>query len=186
MRPLVFTLGHSTRSFDELIALLGEHGIGQLIDVRRYPASRRHPQFGRERLERSLAEAGVGYVHEADLGGHREARADSPNTAWREEAFRGYADHMASDEFQQALGRVLRRAAEGRVVVMCAEADPRKCHRQILADALLALGAEVRHILGPGRSADHALHAGARLLADGRIVFDAGRQLSLMPEAGRG
>jgi uncharacterized protein (DUF488 family) len=154
MPPLVFTLGHSTRSFDELIALLGEHGIGQLIDVRRYPASRRHPQFGRERLERSLAEAGVGYVHEADLGGHREPRADSPNTAWREEAFRGYADHMASDEFQQALGRVLRRAAEGRIVVMCAEADSRKCHRQVLAD--------------------------------GRIVFDADRQLSLMPEAGRG
>ena len=96
MPPLVFTLGHSTRSIDELIGLIGEHGIAELVDVRRYPASRRHPQFGRERLERSLGEASVDYVHEGDLGGHREPRADSPNTAWREEAFRGYADHMTS------------------------------------------------------------------------------------------
>lgn len=162
--------------------MLQEFGIGLLVDVRRFPASRRYPQFGRERLERSLGGAGIRYFHEPDLGGHRTPRAGSPNTAWKEEAFRGYADHMDSGEFQEALLRVLRRGDETTVAVMCAEADPLRCHRRLLADALLAHGAELRHILGPGRSEIHRLHPGARLLPTGRIVYDAGRQLSLRTE----
>jgi uncharacterized protein (DUF488 family) len=157
-----------------LIGLLLEFGVGLLVDVRRFPASRRHPQFGKEQLSRSLSEAGIGYLHEPDLGGHRVAGVDSPNT-----------DYMDSASFQGALRRLLERAAGMRVVVMCAEADPRRCHRQLLADALVAKGAEVEHILSPGRSEAHRLHAGARVLAGGRIVYDARRQLSLMPDGSR-
>lgn len=179
MTVRVHTIGHSTRSGEELIALLREASIGLVVDVRRFPASQRHPQFGRERLAKSLGDAGIGYVHELDLGGHRTPGAASPNTAWKEEAFRGYADHMDSGEFREALLRVLRRAGDEAVAVMCAEADPRRCHRRPLADALVAQGAEVRHILGGGRSEAHVLHPEARLMGGGRIHYDGGRQLSL-------
>jgi uncharacterized protein (DUF488 family) len=176
----VHTIGHSTRPIDELIALLGESGVELLVDVRRFPVSRRHPQFGKDRLALALADVEIGYRHEPDLGGHRTPRQDSPNTAWREPAFRGYADHMDSPEFRDAVGRVLGRAALTPIVVMCAEADPRRCHRQLLADALVVRGAEVRHILGPGSLEGHVLHPKARLLSEGRIVYDGGRQLPLV------
>jgi uncharacterized protein (DUF488 family) len=164
------------------VALLREFGVALLVDVRRFPVSRRHPQFGRERLARSLHEAGLGYVHEEDLGGHRTPRPASSNTAWKEDAFRGYADHMDSPGFRDALERVIRRAAETPLAVMCAEADPRRCHRRLLA-ALVARGVEVRHILSPGRDEAHRLHPDARVLPGGRIVYDGGRQLAF--ETGR-
>src|SRR3954447_988972 len=106
----VFTLGHSTLPIEDFLALLTEHGVQTLIDVRRFPGSRRHPQFSRDALAASLPAAGIQYVHEPDLGGRRAARPDSPHTAWRVEAFRGYADHMETPEFQDALERLIRRA----------------------------------------------------------------------------
>src|SRR5437867_12722361 len=102
----VYTLGHSTRSLEELLALLGEFGIERLWDVRRFPGSRRHPHFGKAELSRALASAGIGYHHQPDLGGRRPSRPDSPHTAWRVAAFRGYADYMETDRFQDALARL--------------------------------------------------------------------------------
>ena len=168
---VVSTVGHSTRGLVEFVDLLRAAGVTLLVDVRRYPQSRRHPHFSREALSRALEEAGVAYRHEDDLGGHREPLPGSPNTAWREDAFRGYADHMATPAFQAALGRVL--AAAPGTAVMCAEADPLHCHRRLLADALVARGARVVHLLKAGRSAEHALHPRARVAADGGVTYPA-------------
>lgn len=172
----IYTAGHSTRPVEELLDLLAGNGIARLVDVRRYPGSRRHPQYSREALAASLAGRGIGYRHEPDLGGRRTPRPDSPNTAWRVEAFRGYADYMASPEFARALGRL---AAEGddlpgrRTAILCAEAVPWRCHRRLIADALVARGIEVLHILGPGRLEAHPLSPDARVLPDGRLIYPA-------------
>ncbi|HLX10705.1 MAG TPA: DUF488 domain-containing protein [Thermoanaerobaculia bacterium] len=178
MAAALYTIGHSTRSGEELLGLLAEHGIATLVDVRRFPASRRHPQFARQALAASLAGAGIAYVHEPDLGGRRQPRPDSPHTAWRVPAFRGYADHMGSAPFSAALGRLLRLAERSRTVILCAEAVPWRCHRRLIADAATAAGAEVLHILAPGRGATpHQLDAAARVVvepADGaaRLIYD--------------
>ena len=171
----VHTIGHSTRTLDELLELLRDAGVRHLVDVRRYPQSRRHPQFGRDALAAGLAAAGIAYGHEPDLGGHREPRPDSPNTAWRDPAFRGYADHMATEAFVRALARVeaLRDAA-----VMCAEALPSRCHRQLLADALVCRGLAVRHLVARGVSEDHRLHPRA-LWRGGVLTYPAAGQLAL-------
>ncbi len=171
MTPLVHTVGHSIRGREEFIDILRAAGVPLLVDVRRYPRSRRHPHFSREALSGALAEAGIAYRHEEDLGGHREPLPGSPNTAWKEDAFRGYADHMATPAFQAALERVL--AAPPGTAVMCAEADPLHCHRRLLADALVARGARVVHLLGAGRSSDHVLHPRARVAPDGRVTYPA-------------
>lgn len=173
--PPVFTVGHSTRPIADLLALLAEHGVRTLVDVRRFPGSRRHPQYSRDALAASLAEAGIQYVHEPGLGGRRAARPDSPHTAWRVEAFRGYADYMETPEFQAALERLIRRAedqAEGQTVaILCAEAVPWRCHRRLISDALVARGVQVMHILSPGRAEPHALDSNARLLPGGRLLY---------------
>jgi len=179
MAVTLFTIEHSTRGIGELLALLAEHAIETLVDVRRFPASRRHPQFSREALAASLAAAGIAYVHEPDLGGRRQPRPDSPNTAWRVAAFRGYADYMGSEPFAAALERLLRSAARSRTAMMCAEAVPWRCHRRLIADAAAAAGAEVLHILGPGRAERHQLDANARVVAAPdparvRLVYDGG------------
>jgi uncharacterized protein (DUF488 family) len=182
MAVTLFTIGHSTRPIDELLGLLAEHHIETLIDVRRFPGSRRHPQFSREALAGSLAAAGAGiaYVHEADLGGHRQPLPDSPHTAWRVAAFRGYADYMGSAPFAAALDRLLLSAARSRTVILCAEAVPWRCHRRLIADAATAAGAEVVHILGPGRAERHQLDTNARVVtgpagAAVRLVYDGGQ-----------
>lgn len=172
--PPVFTIGHSTRAAEELLALLAEHGVEVLVDVRRFPGSRRHPQFSRDALAASLAEARVQYMHEPDLGGRRKARPDSPHTAWRVEAFRGYADHLETPEAQAALERLIGLAAERRAVILCAEAVPWRCHRRLISDALTARGVEVRHILGPGRADTHQIDANARVLDGGRRLVYSG------------
>lgn len=172
---MIHTVGHSTRPIADFVALAREGGIRTLVDVRRYPVSRRHPQFSREALRASLLAAGIAYRHEADLGGHREPRPDSPNIAWRNDAFRGYADHMATAAFQEALVRL---AALEHAAVMCAEADPAHCHRQLLADALVARGLAVRHLIAPGEARDHVLHPRASLRGD-VLVYPAPGQLSL-------
>jgi uncharacterized protein (DUF488 family) len=130
-----------------------------------------NPHFTAAALAESLAAARIAYQHERDLGGHREPRPGSPNTALRAAAFRGYADHMATPAFRAALARLEARAAAERAAFMCAEADPRHCHRQLLADALAARGARVLHILGPGRVEAHVLHPAARVTLDGTIVY---------------
>jgi uncharacterized protein (DUF488 family) len=151
--------------------LLTEHGVQVLVDVRRYPASRRHPQFTRDALAASLAGAGIAYVHEPALGGRRAARPDSPHTAWRVEAFRGYADYMETPEFAAALERLKQRAAEATLAILCAEAVPWRCHRRLISDALVAQGLEVLHILGPGRAEPHELDPNARVLPDGGLLY---------------
>src|SRR5690606_18118576 len=121
MRP-VYTVGHSTRSIEELVALWPGHGTAVLVDVRRFPGSRRHPQFGRDSLERSLLTHGIRYVHAPDLGGRRAARPNSPNTAWRNVGFRGYADYMQTPEFAAALARLEALAQQETVAIRCREA----------------------------------------------------------------
>lgn len=147
--------------------------------MRRFPASRRNPQFSREALAGTLAAAGIAYTHEPDLGGHRQPRPDSPNTAWRNPAFRGYADHMATPDFQAALARLM--AAPPRTALLCAEAEPGRCHRQLIADALAARGIAVQHLLAPGRAETHVLNPRARPGPQGTLTYPApgSRQASL-------
>ena len=171
---VVHTVGHSTRSAEELLALLAGHEIGGLVDVRRFPASRRHPQFSRDALEAALAAAGIAYRHEPDLGGRRTPSPTSPHTSWRVAAFRGYADHMETPEFAAALARLIGLAEGQRVAILCAEAVPWRCHRRLIADALVARGLEVRHVIGRGAASPHALDANARVLAGGRLLYDGG------------
>ena len=175
----LLTVGHSNRALQDLLALLAAHDVEAIADVRRYPASRRHPQFEGAALERVLGEAGIRYVHVVELGGMRLARPDTPHVALAADMLRGYADHMASDEFARGLGKLLALAAVKRTAAMCAEADPAHCHRSLLADALLAHGHTVAHIVDTGPARGHGLNAKARL-EGGRVVYDgAQRRLPL-------
>jgi uncharacterized protein (DUF488 family) len=167
----IFTIGHSTRTWDELLALLRAHGVRVVVDVRRFPGSRRHPQFSKETLGASLRAAGIDYLHEEALGGRRAVAAGSPNTAWRNRAFRGYADHMATDTFARALARLESTAAARPTAILCAEAVPWRCHRNLIADALAARGAQVLHILSEARAQPHALHPSARVGRDGTLTY---------------
>lgn len=176
----VFTIGHSTRSAGELIDLLVRNGVRTLVDVRRYPGSRRHPQFNREALEVTLWEAGIAYRHEADLGGRRGAPAKgattpSPNTGWRNASFRAYADHLSTPVFEAAIARVLEASGSGPVALMCAEAVPWRCHRQLISDALVGRGVEVRHIVGAAEPAPHELNAMAVVDGAGRVTYPGPR-----------
>ncbi len=180
-RLAIYTIGHSTRSIAELLSLLASHGVGEVADVRRFPASRRHPHFSREALARSLNGAGIGYVWLPDLGGRRPSHPDSPHTAWKNAAFRGYADHMDSVEFERGLQALLDEAARQPTAILCAEATPWRCHRQLIADSLVVRGIEVRHILGPVGLRVHRLTAFARI-EDRRVVYDGGQPL--LPHSG--
>lgn len=173
MEP-VFTVGHGTRTTDELVDVLVEADVTVLVDVRRYPGSRRHPHFARAALEETLPAAGIAYEWRGEsLGGRREPSADSPNVAWRVDAFRGYADHLASGDFRSALRELMQRAGSVRQAVMCAETLWWRCHRRLIADALVAEGFEVVH-LGMGRDDHHELHEAARRTADGTLIYDLG------------
>jgi uncharacterized protein (DUF488 family) len=167
----VYTIGHSTRSWDDFLGLLRENSIARLIDVRRYPGSRKYPQFGRDALPAALEAARIKYIHEPGLGGRRAARGDSPNVYWKSASFRAYADYMATKSFEEALGRVLEAASSDRCVLLCAEAVPWRCHRSLIADALTAHGREVVHILGPGKTMLHSLNEHAQKQLDGRLVY---------------
>ena len=165
-RSRVWTIGHSTQPIAEFIGLLRENEIEHVLDVRRFPGSRRHPQFGSDSLALSLADAGIGYSHLEALGGRRKPRADSPNAIWRTEGFRGYADYMASAEFREAIHAAMRIAATHRSALMCAERLWWQCHRSLIADDLVLHGWEVIHILGPGKTAPHAFREPAHLVDD--------------------
>jgi uncharacterized protein (DUF488 family) len=165
----VLAIGHSTRPIDAFLALLTSCEVATVADVRTIPRSRANPQFEGAALARALAGAGVGYVHLPALGGLRHARKGSvENAAWRNASFRGYADHMQTPEFEEGLCQLRALARAGPVAIMCAEAVPWRCHRSLLADALLARGVVVEHVAGRGRTRPHRLTPFARL--DGRRV----------------
>lgn len=152
---LLYTIGHSTRPFEELTALLRENGVARLLDVRTAPRSRHNPQFNSDTLAAALPEHGIAYTHMPALGGLRKPKADSINQGWKNASFRGYADYMQTEEFAQALALLM---TEGpTAAIMCAEALPWRCHRSLIADALSVRGVEVRHIMGPGKTRAHAL-----------------------------
>ena len=175
----IWTIGHSTRGIDEFLALLAEYDIQALADVRRYPGSRRMPQFGRDALRETLNASGLEYVHMVELGGRRRALPDSPNTAWRSEAFRGYADYMMTDEFARAFAALLELAARRRTVIMCAEALWWRCHRGLVSDALKAAGHEVLHILGPRKTEPHPYTSAASIVG-GKLSYAETTQTRLL------
>jgi uncharacterized protein (DUF488 family) len=164
----VYTIGHSTRSIDERIALLRAHGVTQLADVRTVPKSRRYPHFAQDALSRSLPEAGIAYRHFPDLGGLRKPLPDSPNSGWRHAGFRGYADYMQTPAFAAALKMLMEWSSSAPTAIMCAEAVWWQCHRKLIADALVARGIEVRHIMSAKAAPAHALTEFAR--TDGERV----------------
>lgn len=161
---MILTVGHSTRTAEAFLGLLQAHDVTGVADIRTVPRSRRHPHFSREALARFLAQHGIEYVHLAGLGGLRKPRRDSPNAGWRHEGFRGYADHMGTREFAEALDALLAFAGERRrAAVMCAEAKWWQCHRQLVADALVARGIEVCHIMSAREAPCHELTPFARV-----------------------
>lgn len=166
----IFTIGHSNTSVEDLVADLGANGIRVLVDVRRYPSSKRHPQFNRPALAFALQMAGIAYVHEVDLGGHREPAVDSPNGGLKKEGFRAYVDHMATEPFGRALGRIQGAASRMPLALMCAEADPAGCHRFYLSDRLTTEGFEVIHLIRGGGRRTHRLSPEARIVDD-RLIY---------------
>lgn len=168
----IWTIGHSTRPLDEFLARLLACRIEAIADVRRLPGSRRHPRYDRDALAASLAGHGIAYHWIESLGGRRRARADSPNTAWRNASFRGYADHMASAEFAAGLAQLLELATRARTCILCAEAVWWRCHRGLVADALRVRGIEVLHILDAQDAVAHPYTPAARVI-DGCLSYAA-------------
>lgn len=156
-RPVVYTIGHSTRSLEDFVALLHAHGVQRLIDVRTVPRSRHNPQFNRDSLPQELQREGIAYQHMAGLGGLRKTRPDSLNTGWRNLSFRGYADYMQTDEFSRSLDELGDAAEDAQVAIMCAEAVPWRCHRSLVGDALLVRGFGVEEIVDAKRRQPHRL-----------------------------
>jgi uncharacterized protein (DUF488 family) len=177
---LVWTVGHSNRPLAEFVRLLQAPGVTLVVDVRKMPGSRRNPQFGRDTLPPALRQAGIGYVHLPGLGGLRRRRPDSPNTGWENASFQGYADYMLTPEFERSLQELLERVRGERAALMCAEAVPWRCHRSLIADALVVRGVAVEHILGAARTEPHVLRPWARVQGT-RITYpppaaDGGRK----------
>jgi uncharacterized protein (DUF488 family) len=172
----VWTVGHSTRSLTELIALVRAHGVTLVADVRKIPRSRRHPHFDAATLPAALAAVGLGYVHLPGLGGLRRPRPESINRGWRNPSFRAYADYMQTDEFHGHLERLLALGREQRLAIMCAEAVWWRCHRSLIADALVARGEPVEHIVTPRRAEPHALRDFARV-DEGRVSYPGAPEL---------
>lgn len=173
----LYTIGHSTRTLEELIAALQSHQIETLVDIRAFPMSRRLPQFNRDALEKSLLEVGIRYVWMKGLGGYRKKIVkDSPNIALRNDSFRNYADYMLTAEFEQAITELLSLAGNSRTAYMCAERVYFHCHRMLVSDWLVAHGHEVRHIDDTGPIKAHVLMAEARMI-DGRLIYRGDRLL---------
>jgi uncharacterized protein (DUF488 family) len=166
----IWTIGHSTRAFDKFLCLLKENEIELLADVRSFPGSRKFPQFNKESLETTLPEHGVEYLHVKQLGGRRRVRPDSKNTAWRNDAFRGYADYMESDDFRKGIEELVDLAEDKRTAIMCSEAVWWRCHRSMISDYLKAAGVTVLHIMGDKKVEEHPYTSAARLV-DGGLTY---------------
>ena len=161
----IWTVGHSTRTIDIFISVLEENGIKLVADVRSFPGSRRYPQFNRKMLAKSLTEYGIRYEHFPELGGRRKAGKDSHNTAWRNASFRGYADHMETEEFRKGIERLLDLANKlGPAAIMCAEAVWWRCHRALISDYLKTGGLEVMHILDANKREPHRYTSAAQIV----------------------
>ena len=161
--PIVMTIGHSTRPLDEFIRLLQAHAVTCVVDVRTVPRSRHNPQFNKTSLPRALKKAGLRYVHLPGLGGLRRAKRDSLNLGWRNASFRGFADYMQTPEFKQSLDELIQFSTKERVALMCAEAVPWRCHRSLIADALLVHRIRTEHIMSLTRRQVHTLTPFARV-----------------------
>jgi uncharacterized protein (DUF488 family) len=172
MPSQLWTIGHSTRPIEELLELLHAHGIRHLVDVRLIPYSRRNPQYHTDALAESLRQAGFTYQLLPALGGRRKSRPDSVNLGWRNVSFRGYADYMQTDEFQHGLDELMRVAQIAHTAIMCAEAVPWRCHRSLVADALVGRGWEVRHIMTAAKADLHSITPFAQV-KDGRLTYPA-------------
>ena len=170
--PAVWTIGHSTLPIDEFIGRLAQHRIETLADVRRFPGSRKHPQFNADALARSLQENKIRYVALPELGGRRRARPDSRNVAWRNESFRGYADYMETREFRAGLRRLVELLEDRRTAIMCAEGLWWRCHRALISDVLKAEGFDVRHVMPDGKVVAHP-YSSAAMVVDGRLSYGA-------------
>jgi uncharacterized protein (DUF488 family) len=168
---LIFTVGHSNRSLDDFVSILKSHGISRILDVRRYPSSRKWPHFDAAALAVSLPGAGIDYVGLSHLGGRRRPRPDSPHVAWRDESFRGFADFMDTPEFAAGAAEVERLARERPSALMCAEALPWKCHRSLIADALVARGWKARDVISEKEAREHRIPKFGRV-EGGRVVYD--------------
>lgn len=166
----LYTIGHSTRTFEQFLALLKAFDIQRVVDVRTIPKSRRYPQFGQDMLSPALQEAGIGYTRLEKLGGLRHTTKDSINTGWRNLSFRGYADYMSTNAFQEGLQQLMSLAEKQRVAIMCAEAVPWRCHRSLIADALTLQGWEVLHIQSRKTAKPHELTPFLKVV-DGKMVY---------------
>lgn len=166
----IYTIGHSTHTIEEFIAMLQAHNIQELVDVRTVPRSRHNPQFGTDELAASLRQVGIAYTHLAKLGGLRRTTKDSVNTGWQNTSFRGYADYMATPEFRDGLEQLQRLAETKTVAIMCAEAVPWRCHRSLTSDALTTLGWQVLHITGKKTAKQHELTPFLKV-QDGNLTY---------------
>jgi uncharacterized protein (DUF488 family) len=168
--PAILTIGHSTRTIETFLELLRAHSVKRLVDVRTIPRSRYNPQFNSDTLAATLGDCGIGYMSMKELGGLRHARSDSPNTGWRNLSFRGYADYMQTPEFAAGVAALIEMAQGERTAIMCAEAVPWRCHRSLIADALLVRGCAVAHIMGASEAQPHSLTSFARVRGE-RIIY---------------
>lgn len=168
----IYTIGHSTRSIEQFLGLLQAHNIEELVDVRTVPKSRHNPQFGQEELAAALQQAGTGYMHLGKLGGLRHSSKDSVNLGWQNSSFRGFADYMATPEFQEGLDELKAIAEKKRVAIMCAEAVPWRCHRSLIADALTMQGWQVLHIQSKKTASPHEPTPFLKV-QDGKLTYPA-------------
>jgi uncharacterized protein (DUF488 family) len=166
----IWTVGHSTLLIEKFLAVLGSFEIRLLVDVRSFPGSRRYPHFNRENLSSSLTAAGVEYIHMPELGGRRKAKPDSLNMAWRNESFRGYADYMETEAFQNGIERLMKLGRARRTAIMCSEAVWWRCHRSLIADYLKGAGVTVTHILSAGKSEEHPYTSAAQIV-NGKLSY---------------
>lgn len=168
----IYTIGHSTRLLEDFIWILKKYGITMVVDVRTVPRSAFNPQFNIDSLPESLKAAGIGYEHMRGLGGLRHPKKDSPNVGWQNYSFRGFADYMLTEEFHENLEKLIALGGEGKIAVMCAEAVPFRCHRSLIADALVVRGIHVMHIISEKKSQEHKLNPMASV-EDANIIYAA-------------
>lgn len=179
----IFTIGHSTRSAEDFIALLRRAGVNRVYDIRTYPGSRRYPHFNAEPLAERLRSEGIEYEHHPELGGRRRPSRDAPPSAWRNEGFRGYAEYMRTPQFRVGLDRLIETSKHKTTAIMCSEAVPWRCHRTMVSDALVARGVHVEHILD-AKTSPHTLTSFA-VINEGEVSYPPGeldqKELDLIP-----